>query len=256
MKIIRTEQKQLAQCIETAQKIIASSVGGSLSEKGAKSVAEWLNEHASDFTWFMESEGKGIAAYDEANTRLVLIGVLPQERRKGIGTALLDAVRDAADAANASRINVNASGDAIAFYKDYGFDILADTEEADGLAYAPAEYLLGRKHLGKTVKVFVDRPFGSLHPHIADLEYELNFGYVDMNLEGDGDMQDAWVYGVYEPVNSFTGSVIAIIYHKDGSSRLVVAPIGMAFKKEDVIAAVGFEEQYYDTRFIWASSIH
>ena len=254
MNTIRASKEQIPSCLDLAEKITFSAIGAHLSKEGAESVGKWLRSSASGCEWFMSEHG--VCAYDPEESRIVFLGVEENYRRQGEGTALVDAVRKTAEETNQSRITANALGSALEFYKNCGFEETDRMTEAGELRFAPVEYLLGRRYLGKTVKIIIDRPFGSLHPHIADLEYELNFGYVSGDSFSDGDLQDAWVYGIYEPRDTFTGTVIAIIYHKNGGSRLVAAPSGMMFSKEDVIAAVGFEEQYFDTRIIWASSMN
>lgn len=102
-----------------------------------------------------------------------------------------------------------------------------------------------------TVTVIIDRPLGSYHPKHKDLYYPVNYGYVDGILAGDGEEQDAYVLGVYEPVSTFTGKVIAIIHRKDDvEDKWVVAPDDCAFSKEDIIEATAFQEQFFDIEII------
>ena len=69
--------------------------------------------------------------------------------------------------------------------------------------------------LGKTVTVFIDRPLGTYHPNHKDLYYPVNYGYIPGIIAGDGEEQDAYVLGVEEPLQEFTGVVIAIIHRED-----------------------------------------
>ena len=142
------------------------------------------------------------------------------------------------------------------FFEEYGFEQAGDPAEAGDISILPMEYLLGRKYLGRTVTVTVDRPCGSFHPHNPDVLYPLNYGYVDELISEDGEFQDAWIYGPEEPVETFRGCVAGIIYHKDGPSRFIVCRIGEQPDRQAIMEAVAFEEQYYDTRFVWASSIN
>ena len=67
----------------------------------------------------------------------------------------------------------------------------------------------------------------------------------------DGEEQDAYVLGVYEPVKEFFGKVIAIIHrYNDVEEKWVVCPAGMKFAKEEIVEQVKFQEQYFDSYVI------
>lgn len=101
--------------------------------------------------------------------------------------------------------------------------------------------------IGQRVTVTVDRPLGSVHPKYPDLYYPVNYGYVKNLVGGDGDWQDAYVLGVEQPVQSFTGRVIAVVVRKDDcETKLVVAPEGAHFSKEQIARTVHFQEKYFD----------
>lgn len=96
--------------------------------------------------------------------------------------------------------------------------------------------------------VKVDRPLGSYHPKHPDLYYPVNYGYVPGVMAADGDEQDAYILGVDEPVESFTGELIAIIRRRDDiEDKWVLAPEGVRFTAEEIMAAVHFQEQYFDS---------
>lgn len=59
---------------------------------------------------------------------------------------------------------------------------------------------------------------------------------------------DVYLIGVNEPVNEYTARVIAIVYrHNDVEDKLVAAPVGMTFTKDEIKSHIHFQEQYYDT---------
>ena len=66
--------------------------------------------------------------------------------------------------------------------------------------------------IGDIVKVTVDRPLGSYHPKHRDIYYPINYGYVKGVLAQDGEEQDAYILGVNQAVDEFTGKIIAIIH--------------------------------------------
>ena len=97
-----------------------------------------------------------------------------------------------------------------------------------------------------TVTVIIDRPLGSFHPNHPDLFYPVNYGYIPGTLAPDGEEQDAYLLGVEEPVDTFTGRIIALIHREDDvEDKWVVAPEGMTFTQEQIRSAVHFQEQFF-----------
>ena len=102
--------------------------------------------------------------------------------------------------------------------------------------------------LGKKVTVTVDRPLGTYHPRHKDIYYPINYGYIKGILAPDGEEQDAYILGVDEPVEQFTGVIIAIIHRLDDvEEKWIVAPVGMSFTKEEIWEQVKFQEQYFNS---------
>ena len=100
--------------------------------------------------------------------------------------------------------------------------------------------------IGDTVAIKMDRPIGTVHPKHPDLVYPINYGYVPGLIAPDGEEQDAYVLGVDEPVNEFTGRLIAIIHRFDDvEEKWVLAPEGMSFTREQIEEMTRFQEQYY-----------
>lgn len=93
----------------------------------------------------------------------------------------------------------------------------------------------------------IDRPLGSAHPRHPDMIYPVNYGEVVGVLAPDGAWQDAYVLGVDVPLESFTGRRIAVIHRRDDvETKWVLAPDGMTFTAAEIMAAVHFQEQYFD----------
>ena len=100
--------------------------------------------------------------------------------------------------------------------------------------------------LGRVVKVIVDRPLGTYHPKHKDIYYSVNYGYVEGIVVADGEEQDAYILGVNEPIKEFSGKVIAIIHRFDDiEEKLVVAPEGISFTKDEIMQQVNFQEQFF-----------
>ena len=106
-----------------------------------------------------------------------------------------------------------------------------------------------KSYLGKTVKIGIDRPIGYVHKKEKySLTYPINYGYIPGVLGGDGEELDVYLLGVETPVEEYECIIIAIVHrHNDVEDKLVGAPIGMSFTKEEISNAVHFQEQYYDS---------
>ena len=79
--------------------------------------------------------------------------------------------------------------------------------------------------------------------------YEVNYGYVDGILGGDGEWQDAYVLGIDKAIEEFDGEVIAVIRRlNDNEEKWVVAPNGITFTDEEILRAVSFQEKYFSIR--------
>ena len=102
--------------------------------------------------------------------------------------------------------------------------------------------------LGDVLSIKMDRPIGTVHPKHPDLIYPINYGYVPGLMAPDGEEQDAYVLGVSEPLEEFTGKLIAVIHRFDDvEEKWVLAPEGMDFTKEQIGEMTHFQEQYYHT---------
>lgn len=100
--------------------------------------------------------------------------------------------------------------------------------------------------IGDLVTVTVDWPLGSYHPEYEDLYYPVNYGYIQGIMAPDGEEQDAYILGVRQAVETFTGRVIAVIRRQDDvEEKWVVVPEGVSFSKEEIRAQVAFQERYF-----------
>lgn len=107
-------------------------------------------------------------------------------------------------------------------------------------------------HMGKTVDIIVDRPIGHVHTTKGiTLHYPINYGYIPGLMGGDGEEQDVYILGVTEPLERFRGRIIGAIRRADDNEdKLVAAPEGMTFTREEIARAVEFTERYFDSTVI------
>ena len=96
----------------------------------------------------------------------------------------------------------------------------------------------------------MDRPLGSKHPK-HDFIYEANYGYIEGVKAPDGEDLDAYYLGVGGPLERAEGVCIAIAHRKDNDDdKLVVVPEGVQLSDEEIIAAIRFQEQWFDTEIV------
>ncbi len=107
------------------------------------------------------------------------------------------------------------------------------------------EYVDARTLIGKTVQVSIDRPLGSRHPE-AGLIYPVNYGFLPGVPAPDGENLDAYVLGVLDPLETFTGRCIAVIQRSDDNDdKLIVAPEGTDYSNEQILALTEFQERFF-----------
>ncbi len=104
-------------------------------------------------------------------------------------------------------------------------------------------------YLGKTVKIEIDRPIGYVHRKgKKTLVYPINYGYIPDVLGGDGEELDVFLVGVAEPVSTYEGKIIGIVYRADDvEDKLIMAPEGICLNAEELARDVYFQEKYYKT---------
>ncbi|MBR3210835.1 MAG: inorganic diphosphatase [Bacilli bacterium] len=107
-----------------------------------------------------------------------------------------------------------------------------------------------KEYLGQTVKIKIDRPFGSKHPNHGFI-YPVNYGYIPDTVSGDGEELDAYLLGVFEPVDEYEGECIAILHRtNDDDDKLVVAPFGKDYSDEAIDALTEFQERFFEHEII------
>ena len=105
-------------------------------------------------------------------------------------------------------------------------------------------------YLGKNVSIVIDRKLGTKHPKHGFI-YMVNYGYVPNTVSGDGEELDAYLLGVFEPIEEFLGKVIAVIHRtNDDNDKLVVVPNDREYSDEAIRALTEFQEQYFESVII------
>ena len=104
-------------------------------------------------------------------------------------------------------------------------------------------------YLNKDVVVKIDRKLGSNHPKHGFL-YMLNYGYLPNTISGDGEELDAYVVGVFEPVQNLKGMSKNFHRTNDDDDKLVVAPQGIDYSDDAIRAMTEFQERFFDSIII------
>ena len=108
-----------------------------------------------------------------------------------------------------------------------------------------------RTLLGQEVKVKIDRPLGTAHPRYPDLIYSVNYGFVPNTLAPDGAEIDAYILGIEEALESFTGRCTALLHRLDNEDdKLIIIPNGVTLTDEEILRATHFQERYFQTRLV------
>jgi inorganic pyrophosphatase len=105
--------------------------------------------------------------------------------------------------------------------------------------------MLTPNFLNQILHVKIDRPLGSRHPQHGFV-YRVNYGYVPNTPAPDGDDLDAYVLGVFDPIEDFTGRCIAIVQRlDDDDDKLIIVPDGRQYSDEQIQALVEFQERFF-----------
>ena len=116
------------------------------------------------------------------------------------------------------------------------------SDDRSGLVSAP-------EFIGQTVTVRMDRPLGTRSPY--GFVYSVNYGYVPGVMAPDGDELDAYVLGVFEPLDQFEGECIAVIRRiEDDDDKLIVVEPGKNHTDDQIRALTEFQERFFTSVII------
>ena len=102
-----------------------------------------------------------------------------------------------------------------------------------------------RNYIGKKVKVIVDRKIGSKHPKWGFI-YLNNYGYIPNTTSGDGEELDAYILGIYDPIETFEGTCIAVLHRlNDNDDKLIITPDNVNYTNEQIDALTEYQERFF-----------
>lgn len=102
-----------------------------------------------------------------------------------------------------------------------------------------------KNYIGKKVSVTIDRKLGSKHPKWGFI-YLNNYGYIPNTISGDGEELDAYILGVFEPVDTFEGICIAVLHRLDeDDDKLIIVPAGKNYTDEQINCLTEYQERFF-----------
>ncbi len=105
-------------------------------------------------------------------------------------------------------------------------------------------------YLNQVLTVTIDRPLWSTHPKHWFF-YPVNYGYIADTVSGDGEELDAYLLGVFDPVETFVGRCIAIIHRtNDDDDKLIIVPDGVSYTDDQIRALTEFQERRFESAII------
>lgn len=96
------------------------------------------------------------------------------------------------------------------------------------------------------IKVKIDRPLGSKHPEY-DYVYPVNYGFVPNTTGMDGEEIDAYILGIEEPLEEFTGRVIGILRRTNDDDDKLIVTDGRRFTEAEIRTMTHFQEQFFES---------
>ena len=122
-------------------------------------------------------------------------------------------------------------------------------------AYKLLKKLIIRENLenliGKYVKVYIDRPLGSIHPKHNDIIYPINYGYIKEITAVDNEYQDVYVLGENKALEYCEGKVYAVVEREDDiEDKLIVVTNDKDYLIEEIEELIKFQEKYFKHKIV------
>lgn len=185
---------------------------------------------------------------DELTPWAGFVYTFPQDRGKRRMGKLLEYVYLQAKADGFPCVYI--STDHTGLYEKYGCTFWKTMQDAEGNDCRIYRMKIENRDysaiLGRQVSGTIDRPMGSAHPRHPDMIFPINYGYVDGVFAGDGAEQDVYVFGPLKPIQTFTGTVIAVLHRlNDREDKWIVTTDGSSPDKDGLLRAIAFQEHYF-----------
>ena len=112
------------------------------------------------------------------------------------------------------------------------------------------EKIDSKNFIGKEVNIVIDRALGTKHPKHGFV-YTVNYGYVPNVISGDGEELDAYLLGVFDPVENYKGKCIAVIHRTNyDDDKIIVVPDGVNYTDDQIKDITDFQERFFESLII------
>ncbi len=112
------------------------------------------------------------------------------------------------------------------------------------------EKIDSKNFIGKKVNIVIDRALGTKHPKHGFV-YTVNYGYVPNVISGDGEELDAYLLGVFDPVENYKGKCIAVIHRTNADEdKIIVVPEGVNYTDDQIKTLTEFQERFFESVII------
>ena len=89
------------------------------------------------------------------------------------------------------------------------------------------------------------------HSKVYGFIYSINYEFIHKTIAPDQGKIDAYLLGVFDPIDEFKGCCITIIHKtNDDDNKLVVAPKILNYSDEQIKALTEFQERFYESDII------
>jgi inorganic pyrophosphatase len=208
-----------------------------------------VSECSVSFFYVAEYAGEPIGLirgnYDGSRAIINELSVDPDQQKLGAGTQLVEAALAWLIEKGAPTVAVTVSETSSSYWSRFGFEMLPVMTMLKTLAEPDTPLSACTRYIGETLTVSMDRPMGSKHPEHGHV-YPINYGYIPGTKAEDGEEQDAYVLGVFEPIEQIEAVCIAVIHRADDAEdKLVVSPGGQAYSDDQIVALTEFQERFF-----------
>jgi inorganic pyrophosphatase len=105
--------------------------------------------------------------------------------------------------------------------------------------------ILAKSFLNQIIEVVIDKPLGCIYSEYKTL-FEVNYGFIPNTIAPDGKALDVYVLKVDQPLEKFTGRVVAIIHRlDDDDDKLIVIPDSKTITDDEINKLTNFQEQFF-----------
>lgn len=107
------------------------------------------------------------------------------------------------------------------------------------------------RYIGLEVEIKISRPLGSMNPKYG-FTYDVHFGSIPAIESTEGIQVEAYLFGIDDPVEKFTGVCIAVIrrHNKDNDMLVIIPSLEDTISDNEIRKATHFQEQFFTSDII------